>query len=314
MIKLETLLEEGYTGGEIALRLGKDKTTIYRCLTKNSQADGTFDGKKAWEMVCARKQKANTHYRILPESTLEAFILEKIEVYWSPEQIAGVWKTDHGEPLAHETIYQYIYTHHPELVRLYLRRKGKKYQKQRKEKYQIDDRRMIDERPEEVEANKEIGHWEGDTIVGKHHKQGILTNVERKSGLLLATKVPVRSAEAILDATELLFETIPEEYRVSMTYDNGKEFAWHKLIEQSTKMTVYFAHPYSPWERGRNENTNGLLRQFIPKGTDLETVPEEQLQYYVHLLNGRPRKRHGYLTPYQVFQNELSQKHNSSCT
>ncbi len=310
MVVIETLLGEGLKPPEIAIRLGKNKTSVYRCLEKNANSEGVFNAEVAWEKIRERKSKANTHKRIVSESILEKYIVEKLESYWSPEQIAGRWKKERTEALAHETIYQYIYKEKPEMVKLYLRRKGKKYQTNRKEKYQIDGRRMIDERPAEVEAREIFGHWEGDTIVGKNHQQGIVTNVERLSGFLIASKVQRKTAEETADVTIEDFADLPSELKLSITYDNGREFAWHKVIEGTAKITVYFAHAYSPWERGTNENTNGLLRQYIPKGTDFSTVSEQNLQKYVHLINGRPRKRLGYKTPYEVLQEEISK----SCT
>lgn len=290
MVKIETFLEEGYKLGYIALKLEKRNTAIYRCI-KNNSIDGKFDAEKAWELVSKRKTRANKHYRILPSSILEKFILEKIQIYyWSPEQIAGYWSKSTGEALCHETIYKFVYDYHPSLVKIYFRRKGKKYQHNRKEKYQILDRRMIDERPEDVNDRKEIGHWEGDTIIGKDHKGAIVTNVERSSGFFIASKTKNRSAEEIFSSTVKDFESLPKELRISMTYDNGKEFSEHKKIESALSMTIYFAHTYSPWERGSNENTNGLLRQFIPKGTDFDTVSDEDLLHYVDLINNRREK------------------------
>jgi transposase, IS30 family len=310
MIRIETLIREGYSDGEIGIKIGKDKTTVYRCIKKSEKPREKFSGKEAWEKVSERRSEANKHYRILDESALSKYILEKVVLFWSPEQIAGKWSEDTGEALCHETIYQWVYKNHPRLIKFYFRRKGKKYIKKRKEKYQIMDRRMIDERPEDVENRLEVGHWEGDTIVGKGHKGAIVTNVERKTGFLIASKLKDSSeekqrAEILADMTIEDFKDLPEEIRVSMTYDNGREFAWHKVIEGTTAMTVYFAHPYSPWERGTNENTNGLLREFIPKGTDFSTVSEENLQKYVHLINNRPRKRLKFLSPAQAFALEL---------
>ena len=161
--------------------------------------------------------------------------------------------------------------------------------------------RMIEERPEEVEFRKELGHWEGDTVIGKDNKLAILTNVERKSGYLLAEKLSSKRAEETADIYEELFSDLPDEMRLTLTVDQGREFAWHKIIEAETKMTVYFCHKASPWEKGSNENTNGLLRWFIPKETDLNTVSEKDLAKYVDLLNNRPRKRLNYLTPKEVF-------------
>jgi len=303
MIKIETLLSEEYNASEIAIKLGKHKTTIYRCIKNNSKEK--FVANDVWEEVSSRKSISNRHPRILQDSVLAKYILIKIEEHWSPEQIAGKWREETQEAICHETIYQYVYKNHSKLIKLYFRRKGKKYQHNRKEKYQLKDRRMIDERPSSVETRKEMGHWEGDTIVGKAHKGAIVTNVERKTGKLIASKVERATGRAILEATIKSFKDLPAELSISMTYDNGREFALHKDIEEQTKMTVYFAHPYSPWERGSNENTNGLLREFIPKGTDFADVSEQDLAYYVELINNRPRKRFGFKTPNELFNEEL---------
>ncbi|OIN85011.1 IS30 family transposase [Francisella sp. TX07-6608] len=305
LVKIETLLSSGYDAKEIAIKLARDKSCIYRCVKKNS-IDGKFIANVAYEKIRERKLKSNKPRRILPGSILSKYVVEKIEEYWSPEQIANVWKESQKEPLSHETIYQYVYKHRPELVKIYFRRKGKKYQHDWKSKHQILNRRMINERPDDVELKHEVGHWEGDTIIGKDHKGAITTNVERKSGKLIASKLPNKTAQAILDATKDDFADLPTQLCVSITYDNGKEFAMHEDIEKSTGMTVYFARAYASWQRGTNENTNGLLRQFIPKGTDFGTVSDQNLERYVNLLNNRPRKRLNWKSPNQVFQEELN--------
>ena len=148
-------------------------------------------------------------------------------------------------------------------MKVYFRRKGKKYQHDRRSKHQILNRRMIDKRAESVELRKEIGHWEGDTIIGKNHKGAICTNVERKSGKLIASKLPNKTAQAVLDATKDDFADLPARLCISMTYDNGKEFSKHEDIEKEMGMTVYFARAYASWQRGTNENTNGLLRCLV---------------------------------------------------
>lgn len=306
LIKIETLLEENMSIPDIAIRIGKAKTTIYRLLADNSDPEGKFQADAAWEKIRERKSQANIHPRIVANSILDKYIVEKIETRWSPEQIAGRWKTDSGEALSHETIYKFMYAYHPELVKLYFRRKGKKYQHNRKEKYQIKDRRMIDERATVVELRSILGHWEGDTIVGKDHQGAIATNVERLSGLLLASKLDKATAANTADVLIEDFLEIPEVFRLSVTFDNGREFAKHKDLEESANITVYFAHAYSPWERGTNENTNGLLREYIPKGTDLSTVSAEDLAEIVLSINNRPRKRLGYRTPLEVWQSELA--------
>jgi len=303
IVIIETLLNQKMKQCEIAIKLSRNKSTISRCIKDNTDEEGNFIAEVVWEKIKEKRRNRKGESKILSDELLEKYILEKIDIYWAPEQISGRWKTKTGKIISHETIYQFVYKYHPHLVKLHFRRKGKKYQHKRKEKYQINNRRMIDERPEEVELREIMGHWEGDTIIGKNHKQAIVTNVERKSGLLLAQKIPRKTAENVADVTKEMFDKIPDELKISMTYDNGREFAWHKIIETENKMTVYFAHPYSSYERGSNENTNGLVRQFIPKKTDFNTVSEKDLAKYVDLINNRPRKRLGWKTPLEVFYN-----------
>lgn len=317
MVKIQIYLEDGIKRSEIAIRLSRNKSTISRLIRRN-QEEGCFKADRALEKIAERKHKANAHPRILDDSLLKKFILEKIETFWTPEQIAGRWKKDTGEPLSHETIYRYIYTHHPELVRLHFRRKGKRYRNRKWEKLKgikrggIKGMRMIESRPETVDERKEVGHWEGDSIVGKKRQQIILTNVERKSGYLLAAKSSFKTSREVAAITKNMFEEIPDELRITLTLDQGMEFARHRIIEDKTKMTVYFCHKSSPWERGINENANGLLRWFIPKGTDFEKVSEKDLCRYVDLLNSRPRKRLNFLTPAEVFLEEVRKKSCSS--
>lgn len=312
LVKIQTYLECGLKQAEIAIRLNKSESTISRTISAYP-AKGPFDAEKAWTDVCERKSRGNSHPKIVSDDLLKKFVLEKIESYWSPEQIAGRWRNDTGETICHETVYNYMYKYHPETIKLYFRRKGKKYRTDRdKQKGKIDGMKMIDERPKSADERKEIGHWEGDTLIGKNHKQAIVTNVERKSGYLLAEKTPQKEAETVADICEEMFSEIPDELKITLTVDQGGEFAWHKVIEAETKMTVYFCHKAAPWQRGTNENTNGLLRQFIPKGTNFENVSDEDLQRYVDLINNRPRKRLAFLTPKEVFSEELRVKTCSS--
>lgn len=303
IVRIEFLLKRKMKQTEIAIQLSRNKSTISRCIKDYTDSKGAFEAEVVWEKIKENRRNRKGHRKILEDALLKKYILEKIEIHWTPEQVSGRWRSETGKVICHETIYQFVYEHHPHLVKLYFRRKGKKYEHDRKAKYQLRDRRMIDERPPSVESRAIMGHWEGDTIVGKNHKQGIVTNVERKSGLLLAQKVPRRTAKNVADVTKEMFDTIPDELKISMTYDNGREFAWHKIIETENNMTVYFAHPYSSWERGSNENTNGLLRQFIPKKTDFNTVSKQDLDNYVDLINNRPRKRLKWKTPFEVFHN-----------
>ena len=312
VIKIETLLEEGISIPEIAIRLNRDKTTIYRCIKNNINENNEFKADDAWKKIEERQYRPKKYHRLLSDEALRAFIIEKIKTYWSPEQIAGRWKASTGKPISHETIYQYLREYEPEMIRVYIRRKGKKYRskaaKAKAKQQYWGNKRSISDRPLIVGERKELGHWEGDTITDGSHSGGVVTNVEIKSGLLVASKIDTHRAYETYDVTVKDFDNVPDEACISITYDNGSEFSYHESIEDGTNMTVYFAHPYSPWERGCNENLNGLLRQFIPKGTDMSTVTEKDLQHYVQLLNDRPRKRHGFKTPNEIFNEELEKK------
>ena len=160
---------------------------------------------------------------------------------------------------------------------------------------------MIDDRPKYIENRKTLGHWEADTIIGKNRAGAIFTNVERKSGYLLTKKLAAKSGREVEDAFRDTFVSIPKNKRKTTTVDNGREFSEHKMVEYFTGTLIFFAHTYASWERGTNENTNGLLRQFIPKKTDFNTITKEELEKYTQLINMRPRKRLNYKTPYEVF-------------
>jgi transposase, IS30 family len=301
-IAIDFYLSEWKNKSEIARLLWRSHTTIGREIENYSHPEsGEYEAEYAIYLRSYIQSQKQRKTRIVPWTKLEVYILKKIQSYWSPEQIAGRWKKETWEKISKDTIYTYIYEHYPELIKAYFRRKGKKYQHQRKEKYQLNDRRMIDLRPKYIEKRKTLGHWEADTIIGKNRKWAIFTNVERKSGYLLTKKLNAKSGREIEDAFRDTFETIPRNMRKTTTVDNGREFSEHKMVEYFTWTLIYFAHTYASWERGTNENTNGLLRQFIPKKTDFKTVSEGNLEKYTKLINLRPRKRLNYKTPYEVF-------------
>lgn len=347
--EIRILLVEGYSVPQIATKLSRSKSTLYRLFKNNGieykQRRFQYIWWKSWEKIfreygkkkiqllphhvhllrTRRRSLASWRYcRIEPWGELEKYILSKIKNAWSPKQISGRWRLETLETLSKDTIYRYIYSHHKELIRKYFRRKWKKYCNHRgnrfNEKYQLMDRRMIDERTtlfprceldqidERTKRKKrwEVWHWEWDTIVWIKwwSKEVILTNVERKTGYLLTRKLRRSTWQCVSDATRDLFmnnDVIPTNKKLSITYDNGREFSEHRMIEFETKMTVFFAHPYHSWERWTNENTNWLLRQFMPKKTDFKDTTEEQLQYYTDLINHRPRERLWWLTPHEVF-------------
>lgn len=255
-----------------------------------------------------KKSIASLRYsRIEKWSDLENYIIKHIKKYYSPKQISWRRSIENKSPLSKDTIYSYIYNNYPELVSKYFRRKWKKYQNKRKQKYQIDNRRMLNKRPKSVEKRTTLWHWESDTVVGKRksfNKKVIITNVERKSGYLIASLSQNSSAIEVSQEIIKSFFDLPKYKRKSIVFDNGREFAYHYDIERETNMTTYFARPYSPWERGTNENTNSLLRQFLPKWSDFSNLTEKELQTYVTLINNRPRERLWFLTPHEVFHNK----------
>ena len=334
---LEILLREWYSIPKAAIALWRNKTTIYRLFQTNDTSYNEKKYKYIWWMIwktrkkvednlvvvwkkklrfsaklihkkrVKRKSIASKRYcRIEKGWKLEWYILEKIREYYSPKQISWRRRIENNSPLSKDTIYSYIYSNYPELITKYFRRKGKKYQNKRKQKYQLEQRRMIDRRPKSIEKRTTLGHWESDTVVGKRKtrtKKCILTHVERKSWFLIARVLRNAQAQSVVDATLEDFSLLPKYKRKTMTFDNGREFAYHYVIEKNTKMNIYFAHPYCSQERWTNENTNGLLRQFLPKWTDFEALTQKELQKYVTLINNRPRERLWFKTPNEVFHN-----------
>jgi IS30 family transposase len=239
-------------------------------------------------------------------------VINQLSLRWSPEQIAKrlpvLYPDDQTMRISHETIYTYVYIHpRPHLRRqlvLYLRRKHKRRRvrdKDRRRTCPIQNYISIDQRPIEVNDRKIPGHWEGDLIVGFRNASAIGTLVERTTRLTLIVKLQTKDAANVRQAFEETFNELPTHLKQSLTYDQGQEMADHAAFTENTKISVYFAHPHSPWERGTNENTNGLVRDFLPKETDFSKVPEEELTRIQNLLNDRPRKILEWSAPHEVF-------------
>jgi len=307
-IRLASLKRAGLKQKEIAEQLGKNPSTICREFKRNpSPNKHGYNVKIAQENTEQRRLLANQHFRkIENNSWLEKHIKKKLKIDWSPEQIAGRLKLKKGKTIVcHETVYQYIYDTGHELTKC-LRYKKSKYRrrygtKKREIERELARKRRIDQRPEIINERKRIGDWEGDTVHGKDNSGAIATHVERKSGYFLGGKLERNNAIAFKVAAFESFEKIPKKKRLSCTYDNGPETSEFELIERQLEMTIFFANPYHSWERGTNENTNGLLRQYFPKGTRFDTVTQGDVDRAGRLLNNRPRKRLNYLTPYEVF-------------
>jgi len=307
-IRLASLKRAGLKQKDIAKQLGKNPSTISRELNRNVTPNKTgYNVRIAQENTDQRRFLANQHFRKIENDIwLKKYIKKKLKLDWSPEQIAGRLERDKGKRMiCHETIYQYIYDIGKELTK-HLRYKKSKYRRRygtkiREAERELVKKRRIDQRLEIINKRQRIGDWEGDTIHGKDNSGAIATHVERKGGYLLGGKLEQNNGINFKESTIKSFEKIPKKKRLSCTYDNGPETSEFELIERQLGMTIYFAWPYHSWERGTSENTNGLLRQYFPKGTRFDTVTQEDVDRAVKLINNRPRKRLNYLTPYEVF-------------
>jgi transposase, IS30 family len=293
---------------QIAERLGRDKSTISRELRRNRSRNGY------WAVAAQRKAERRRNERPwvakLQRMELRRYVSEHLRRRWSPDQIAGRARNDFPRDwrrqISPPTIYAWI---RAEAARgkhwqRYLRRLGRKRPDWEK-RGRLPTSVSIEGRPAVVDRRSRYGDWEGDTIVGAHRRGGALTLVERKSGYLLLAKVLDLQAATIRQAAAQRYATVPTTLRKTLTLDNGKEFAEHEALEEEAALQIYFAKPYSAWQRGTNENTNGLVRDFFPKGTDLASLPEHRFTKVQQLLNDRPRKRLNYKTPNEVLASRL---------
>jgi len=300
--QLEILRRDKMSQTDIALRLGVSQSTISRELRRNKGKKG-YRHKQAHNK--ARKRREATWKPRVMTKDLVANVVTLIKTDWSPEQISGTLRFENNISVSHETIYRLIWEDKKTGGKLYehLRRKGKKYNKRgqgKSSRGHIKNRVSIDDRPQIVDDKSRIGDWEIDTVVGKNHSGALVTIVERTTKFALAMQVNSKKAEDVTQATIKLLRPY-KDLVYTITSDNGKEFAYHEQIAKELETQVYFAHPYSSWERGLNENTNGLLRQYFPKGTDFKQVSQNQVDQAISKLNGRPRKLLEYKRPEQLF-------------
>lgn len=300
----------GLSQREIARRLGRSPSTISRELRRGQPSWSAFyNDFYAHHHAVLRRRQAR-HRRRADHTKLVSYVHAKIRAHWPPEVISGRLPLDYPDmPLMRistEQIYQWIFRDARAGGDLYacLRRRHKRRRRQcrlARAKRGIKDRISIDVRPAVVAQRTRFGDWEGDTIEGRKGSGLIATHVERKSGFLVAAKLQGKNADALATETVAAFRRVPKHLRHTMTYDNGTEFASFKRIELQSGLDIYFANPYAPWQRGCNENANGLLRQFFPKGSDFRLINSRLLASAVKKLNHRPRKRLAYRTPAEVF-------------
>jgi IS30 family transposase len=296
-VLLATLKKSGLSHVSCARILGFHPSTIGRELRRGAAGTATgYDARVAGRRAKAARTAANQQHRKLHKQQA-ARITELIRQYYSPDQ-AG-----QAVGLSHATVYRWLwvqpkaflaelwqYLRHPKLRRKY---GTKRREKQR----EVAKKRWITERPDTVNRRLFYGHWEGDTVHGNKHSGYLVTLVERKSGYALVGHIPAATKEQFRLCAEALLAPLPGHLKRSLTLDNGSEMADYEELENNTGMRVYFAHPYHSWERGSNENLNGLLRQFFPKSRDFSGITEQEVDLAVNLLNTRPRKRHGYQSP-----------------
>lgn len=305
--QIQAELKAGFSVPEIANGLGRDKSSVYREINRNIGLRG-YRPEQANEKALTRRKEAAKAVKMTAAFVMK--IEELIRLEWSPEQISGRRLKEHNECISHERIYQHIWADKQKGGDLYtyLRRQGKKYDKRRNGKStrgQIKNQVSIDDRPEIVDNKTRVGDWEIDTVIGKNHKGAIVTIVERKTLFTVAALVDSKQADVVTDATiNLLTPLIGRVHTI--TADNGKEFSWHENFAEALNTKVYFAHPYSSWERGLNENTNGLLRQYFPKGTDFRTLTQKDIDDAVYKINNRPRKTLGFKTAAEMMERSIS--------
>lgn len=294
--QIYSLMQAKHSLTEIALLLGRHRSTISREINRGRGQRG-YRAEQACHKAQERSLGSRNAKRIAPWVWPEVAFCLSIE--WSPEQIASKL------PVSHKSVYLHIYANKAQGGKLH---KGLRSQKPRRKRHlcgrdrrgQISNRRPIADRPAHVDNRSQVGHWEGDTLIGAGHQQAIVTLVERKSGYAKLSKVSNKSAALVSQAIESALKPLLARVK-TLTVDNGKEFAYHQKVDQALGIQTYFADPYCSWQRGSNENYNGLLRQYIPKKRRLETVTDEELAMIENRLNHRPRKRLGFKTPHEVF-------------
>lgn len=301
---------EQLTMDEIATQMKRSKSTISRELRRNS-IDGKFYlPDTAQTQMQTRRAQSKHQFMSISESTLEQ-VKQRLQQYHSPQQLTGRMKREGLDSVSHETIYQMIYANHQGLgaYQQYLRQSQKKRRRRKgihSKRGVIPGRIGIEHRPAIADLKSEIGHWESDTVIGVGHMGAVVTHVDKATKFLLAGLAKNKSVQQINQVTIGLFEQIGSTFRKTMTFDNGKEFSGHQKLADALGVSCFFANPYHSWERGLNEHTNGLLRQFFPKGTNFKIVKPEALKQVVDLINHRPRKSLDYRTPYEVFCSQPS--------
>jgi IS30 family transposase len=317
-IIIEKLLSHRKTYTYIAAVLNRHKSTIQRDVSKQGRKKYTAIQAEKIAVGFSSNRKAGKS-KINCCAPLLEFVHQKLGCRWSPRQISmelkKLYSAKEEMQISHEAIYLYIYIRPKNELNIMLMNQLRQKRKFRgnvrrgaDKRTTIKDPIRIDERPKEVLGREIPGHWEGDLIIGKDHNSAIGTLVERTTRTIIMVHLKARDATSVRKAFEKEFKNIPAAMKLTMTYDNGSEMAQHKLFTKNTKIAVYFAHPYSPWERPTNENSNGLIRDYYPKGTDFSLITKKELKRVQNELNERPRNVLNWRTPKEVFEEMILQK------
>lgn len=299
---LYLLKKKGKSNTEIAELIGRHRSTVCRELSRNTGQRG-YRPKQAQRLADQRRLASRRPHK-MDDPNVHQYVQQKLEQYWSPDQIAGRALRDFPRAperwLSDQAIYDWIHEQQPGWKPL-LRRGGRLPEKRGK----LTDCVRIDGRPEVINGRCRYGDWEGDTMVGHGRHSALVTLVERKSGYTRLGRVDSMKSDVTMRAAKRRMQNLPSCLRRSITFDNGKEFAEHRTLTRGLGIEIYFADPYASWQRGTNENTNGLLRQYYPKGTDFTTVSHRAVARVEQLLNDRPRRRLNYRTPNEALAKHL---------
>lgn len=310
-------LAQGISFRNIAGLLERDVSTISREINRASTNKYTYRAERSQKRAnrnASKRRKDKTKLSMRPE--LWDYVRRKLLLRWSPEQITQSIKKEYPDEehmrISHEAIYTYLYVMPKGELKKQLLGKLRRERKRRHKRVngmgkprKLEDMVMIDQRPPEALERTVPGHWEGDLLIGKNRQSALGSLVERKTRFAILVPLKSKHADVVRKAFAKEITTLPKQLRLTLTYDQGREMAEHKLFTKETNMQVYFAHPASPWERGTNENTNGLIRQFFPKGTDFKDITRREIKKVQDMLNGRPRKTLNWETPYEAYQRVL---------
>ena len=307
---LQQLLSEGYSFRKIADVLGRNVSSVSREVNRNKSKYPTKKNSNnkfhyhAWraQVLSITRRRENKRWRLNPGTEEWEYITDKLNLFWSPEAISERWKLDHPDKdnFGYSTIYRYIKSNRFDDIsrKTHLRRRGKQRLPRNSCYNSIQPERIIPEWPEVIKQRARIGDWEGDTVYGGVGKGLLVTQVDRKSRFLCAALLPKREAVLTRETIVKMLRNLPVH---SISLDDGSEFSDFRNLEKELQTQVYFAEPHKPWQRGTNENTNDMLRFFFPKGFDFRSVSQDDVDFVVHLLNNRPRKCLGWLTPTEIF-------------